>query len=144
MGKARAAPFTPGLAFCLVHKLRSSYSGPKLRLVNAHVDVLLEGREVENKGLDLSALYCISPPSGVSRGWLSHPAYISPLISQDPSLHTPLPRQTRLLAPRHMPCFLPTACAYAIPLHLDLQKYCIFKVHLNTVFFLKPFLTSVS
>lgn len=138
-GKATAAPLSPGLAFCLVHKLLGSYSGPKLRLVNAHVDILLEGHEVENEGLYLSALYCISPPSGVNRGCLSQPASISRLISQEPSLRTPLTRQTELLAPRHMPCFLPNAYAYAIPLHLDLQKCCILKVYLNTIFFLKPF-----
>lgn len=111
------------LAFCLAHKLPNLHRGPMFRLVNGHVGILLEGHEVENWDLDLSVLWCVSPPLGVRRAWLSQHVYISHPISQEPSPCTPPSRQTGLLVPKHPPCFMPNAHAYTV-LHLGRQKPC--------------------
>lgn len=56
-GQNRGLPHSPvGLARWVVRKLPNSYGGLVLRLLNGQVGILLEGREVEDWGLDLPVL----------------------------------------------------------------------------------------
>lgn len=106
------------------------------RLVNVHVGVLLETHEVENWGLDLSCDAYIHLQVWGSVNLLT-------FVIWPP--RTPLSRQIGLLVPKHSPCFLHNAYAYAVHLHLGLWKLCTsLRSILNTAFFLKPFLTSLS